>query len=368
DPANPDVRSLSLGESIQFAVGGETASGFAEAKQDKLALASQVTELAQSFDDRAQVEPTLNALEDAVENGSVAESAAVDAVDRLKFGENVTEYALAGAGPKVPDPSGEDGDTRVGIGGPAYNIAGNTVQIAISLATELLLGALALGKVRKIIPGGSKINKASGIIDDLAQDLSSYLLGKFDDLQRLVIDESLNIRAGLRSVIVEGGKTDGTFLFNQLINDVTDIRTGLANFVVSQIETGPVGEPLADEVAQLDEAVVGDGQPSLSGSQSAAEDAGFDGISRIDDVFETASRNLSTIQTANTVVGFLGLAATVLTATGILGVVGSALAFLATLFAISAGLVGTATGIFSLLEVTSEHADALENVVAGEVN
>ena len=111
---------------------GPRGDEFAAVKGQKLALAEEITSLSPSINERARVQDTLDTMETQIENGNVDVSTAIDAVERMKMGENVTESTIAALGPGVtqsPENSsslvGAPSDSPAASGG--FDIAGTTV-------------------------------------------------------------------------------------------------------------------------------------------------------------------------------------------------------------------------------------------------
>lgn len=136
---------------------------------EKLALAGHIDAISNGgTNDRARVEPTLDAIVSAVEDGSLNGELGEDAIQRLIDGESLVDAALAGAGPGSSEYL--DGE---------YNLSRSTAEYAVNPIVVLLSLVLGLSKVASKIPLiKSRATSIIGKLRSAAASLVEEIFGK----------------------------------------------------------------------------------------------------------------------------------------------------------------------------------------------
>lgn len=350
--------------------GDGDASAFAEVREEKLALADQVDSLARDFDERPQVVSTLDALETSVDDGSLDEGTAVEAVERMKLGENVTEDLLADFGPETL--GSEDPDTLVGNASdePEYNTALKIVQSGINIIIEAVLSFFPFDKVLDYLPSGlvSKVDAAKSKLTKFIDFAVDTILGSFDDLARQLKSNAEDISDFIFDEISGEGVSKGANLAREQTNEVAGVQDTLADLLVGIYEDNVPGTPVKDQLTELNDAFAPtDGSLSLSGDLEGAETAARNGTDSVSETLGNAKETTETISDVIDIVGWLGLIAGALIASGFFSIAGATLNLVLFIFNVAANLLGIATGAVAMFEALDEHNSAIDGVINGGV-
>lgn len=338
---------------------------FAAVKDQKLALADRIDATALTIQERNRVEPALDGLGAAIDDGQVPEADAVEATERLKLAENVTETALVMTGPpntRTP----EDPDTLVGSDvSEEFDIMSRIVKLTTDTAVSAAVFAGAAARALSKIPF-----------------FGSALATSVDELMRVVID-------GTRAVVglIEAGANFlGTILDSESIGNFLDDLAGgvqpeklLASEIIeekkdellaamrSRFENdGFMGNFNVDvDLRRATDELTGDGgnsAPSLDGSLDGAQQAHDDGVASITDRVRTTSHRLDLLDLGTTVLDVLTAAAALASVIG--GVSALVSVGLAGLSALADG-VGALLTFAELEKIKRTHYRATSGVVAG---
>jgi hypothetical protein len=332
DASNPERIPLDMSSpvTIRSGAGGGT-SRYDAVKQEKLKLAGRITDVSH-VDEKARVESALEALGDRIDSGDMDEATAVEAVERMKLCEDVTEAAVTGWGlSKRVTP--EDGDTLVGE--PPYveehSTTGKMVKAAVNILVEAALSALSIADLlKKLGPVRGILKRAKSKIDDFVAYVGRTLLHDYDDLVWKLRDKVSGVVDGLYDLIVNGGVSGGTKLARKQANDTLSIREFFAGVVASGVENDdlvPYEIPVTtvdDKLQDVDDELAGGGQPSFSGSLDDAEVANGTATSAIYETVEETQSNFEALFTYLDIVGWVSVIGAALLATGFFAPIGAA--------------------------------------------
>lgn len=371
DASTPERIELDLGSPVTVSVGGTVdRNSFEVVRDEKLALASQVDSLARDFDERPQVVASLDALETGIYSGNLKEETAVEAVERLKLGENVTEELLADFGPETLGT--EDPDSLVGNSSDAteYNTALGIVQSGINIITEAVLSFFPFDKVVDYLPSGlvSKIDTAKSKLTKFVDFAVDTLLGSHDELARQLKNNAEDVSQFILETIRDQSITEGSDLARKQTNEVAGIQDSLADLLVGIYEDDVTGTPVEERLEDLNESLTAsDGSLSLAGDLEGAQRAADNGIDDIKQTLGEANETTDTISDAIDIVGWLGLIAGALLASGFFSIAGATLNLVLFIFNVAANLLGIATGALAMVEAVDEHNAAIDGVVDGGI-
>ncbi len=175
--ANARLRSITVGSDSSPVLDISQAIG---EKEDYAAYLYSATD--GFVDERTEVEAALSELEQAVDQGDITSARAMDAIDRLKLGESITEISMAGALPGTPRALD---DTRFGVPGREtalqqdYNIAERLTKSLINTLVNLGFAAIALADLPlKLLKWAGSVKIKSSEIKFLAKEFSDSSLHK----------------------------------------------------------------------------------------------------------------------------------------------------------------------------------------------
>lgn len=369
DPSDPERVELNTDQALSISVGGTPDQREFDIRRDeKYELAGQIDNLARDINERPQVANTLNGLEKSLESGDISENKAIEAIERMKLGENVTEELLADFGPETL--STEDSKTLVGNPPEAseYNTAGKIIESGINIVIEAVLSIFPFDKVIDFVPSGlvSKISTAKSKLSKFIDFAVDTLLGSYDDLARQLKRNAEDISQFLLETIRDESISKGSNLAREQTNEVAGIQDTLADLFVGIYEDEVPGVPVEDRLEEFNESFrPTDGSLSLLGDISGAENAASDGINEIKETLDSAKETIDTIGDIIDITGWLGLIAGVLLASGFFSIAGSTLNLALFIFTVAANLLGITTGALSMVEALDEHNNALDGVVNG---
>lgn len=361
-----------LRNELEYALTGnyeEPASDLEKLVDDKLTLAESIDGIAENITEKPRVEATLDDLTGRVEDGSLSESRAEDAVKRMLLGENVSETALAAVSPAGDDGGYEADDHDLAIDTPdeieSYDTAKIAVDGAISTLVGILLSNKGLKRVRRILPDWATdaVDDAIGYIDDLIADIVSVVLGKFDDVVRRVRGKAFDITDQLEDILAEAGKKGKEKAATKLFDKISEVDTYFAGLLVGIFET-ETPDNLDDALGELDADLGGDGTIDATDDFDEAVAAAQGGVDEIEDTVHGAKQAHEALNYATTFVDIMEVVGFALAATGVLAVGTAAIELAAlvinTLFNVTKALVG----VGSVEEVVDIHNETLEGVVA----
>ncbi len=348
---------------------GPRGDEFASVKGQKLALAGEITSLSPSINERARVQNTLDTMETQIENGNVDVSTAIDAIERMKMGENVTESTIAALGPGVaqsPENSsslvGAPSDSPAANGG--FDIAGTTVQNGLFLTTGLIAASTSFAKLAGSVGTLSRLDDAVSRVDDAL----SVVFGGIPFVADRLKDAAKAIKGDVVSKIESEGIKDGQKLYEFVAGEVEDVRDPLANDLLRQYEQNLGNPPIDGKLAELDDSLGADsGSVNLSGTQSGARTAAANGMDRLNQELRETKNALDVTNFIATVSGLLAVAGGILTVLsgGSLAIIGTALSVLGTFFSLSFTFLAITAGTAGLADARKEHNTALDGVISG---
>lgn len=354
--------------SAELRIPEDVGPGFEESRSEKLALAESVTDISASIDEQSRAIKTLNALSAAIDDDSVDVSTAVEVVERLKLGENVSESTLSVLGPdKLGSP--EDVDTLVGApsGAPAADGSFNLAGRSIKNAAELIIIALAgIKAIKTLAVSINRAGEAAIFAEDLVQFATSTLLGGFEEVVDPVNDfvtEALNAVLG---DINDDGVKDGDQLAETVEDLFDSVADNLSNGLLSIFEQSIPGQPLDQQLSEFD-ATLGpdDGGVTVNGDRGDAEAAASAGIDKINEEVRDFRESARILDIGSELAILLGAVGSVLLFTGLGAPFGAFLTIMAVLFGFTFESAATIGAISRLAEVATIHDHTLDSVVAG---
>ena len=348
---------------------GPRGDEFAAVKGQKLALAEEITSLSPSINERARVQDTLDTMETQIDNGNVDVSTAIDAVERMKMGENVTESTIAALGPGVtqsPENSsslvGAPSDSPAASGG--FDIAGTTVQNTLFLGIGLFAASTSFAKLAGSVGTLSRLDDAVSRVNDALRVVFDGIPFVADRLK----DTAKAIKGDVVSKIESEGVKDGTKLYEFAAGQVEDVREPFANGLLRQYEQNFGNPPIDGKLAELDDSLGADsGSVNLAGTQNGARAAAANGMDRLNRELRETKNSLNVTNFIATVSGLLAVAGGILTVLsgGTLSIIGTALSVLGTFFSLSFTFLAVTAGTAGLADARSEHNTALDGVISG---
>jgi hypothetical protein len=176
-------------------------------------------------------------MESQIRNGNVDVSTAIDTIERMKMGENVTESTIAALGPGVaqsPENSsslvGAPSDSPAASGG--FDIAGTTVQNGLFLVTGLTAASTSFAKLAGSVGTLSRLDDAVSRVNDALRVVFGGIPFVADPLK----DAAKVIKGDVVSKIESEGIEDGAELYEFVAGEVEDVRDPLANDLLRQYE------------------------------------------------------------------------------------------------------------------------------------
>jgi hypothetical protein len=358
---------------------------------EKLTLAEEITNLAESIDEVPRVESTLTQLQNRVASGEIGGGDAFRAVERMKLAENVTEFTLAGLGPnearvmsEIP-PESRDSLVGVPMGSPVaeadVSLAGYFVENVFWLGLTVLLIILVIkGVIGALVAGAAAIG---------AKGLSKFYKAEEKIYSSIPIDNSIlkntveEVKDSVVRQISGGVITDGGELIDVAANLFAEVKESVAeNIVRYELENSggfgvvDTGTGINEKLTELDNALNITAEDGLRGVQAEARSTEdtvlspgseegsetlYDVIDNTKNEFEEAELTAFLAKIAGTIIEVLGeaggsLFAKISSVAGSLG-----------LFA-----VGAIEG-FSLLKITGPalydargaHNQAIDDIIAG---
>lgn len=334
----------------------------------KLGLADRIDAISSNIDERPRVEASLDDLGSRLEDGDLDSSTAVEAVERMILGENVTEGALAAVGPAGDDgdfePDGFDRhvDTPDDIEG--FNTAKLAVEGFISTFVSLLLSNQVFKKVKGSLPGwaAGKVDTAIKKVEDAFDWLARAVLGRIDDLLRAARGQSYDLAETLGDNLAAGGQEAAQKAATQLFDEIADVEDELARILVGFFETTPANS-FDDALEDLDDDLSGD-PVEMDGDLDDAAAAAQDGLDEIRDDVHGAKQAYDFLGIVTAAVEWFEIIGVALAATGILFKVGAfvkvAALVINTLFNVVKSLIGVGT----VHAVADQHQETLDRVVS----
>ncbi len=351
---------------------------FDRVKREKLALAGRLTAMSPTIDEAGRVEASLSAMEALVDDDELEADRAVEAVERMKLGENVTEALLAGIGPSVAAPP-EGADTLIGApagsppANPAIDIAGRTVELAfdllVAVAAVAKLVAEAAGALGRL---GSVVGSARRRLESVESDLLDEMLSEIDEVAEELREVTDEVGQEVIDLVVDSGITAGEELAAFVASELTDIRDTLANEIVGHFEQNRGAESIDAHLAGLDASLGGGGtgQPSFGGSLAGAESASETGVALINAEVAEGDQRFDILDTALDVATGLELVGVALLAVsggtaGISGAIGAVLEAIGFITGVASSFLGAANGPIVISRAAAAHGSALDGVVEG---
>lgn len=397
DAGTGDVM-LSIGNVTSTAtVEVEQAGGFVQAKSEKRDLVAEIGDLSANLDEQSEVDAVLSDLTASVDGGSIPETDAEGAVERLSFGESATKRALQVSGPAAtPNDVSE------------MDLTKRMVQIPVDIGTSLILSKLALkkrlaSKLNVIDPSNfdnldsdevDKLLELIGGIDfsGLAKEVAGLMLP--DEEVNAVINKCTEIAEDILDQIDEGILQTGEDIkgaiedsYSGFLEEVAarTLRPLLENGRETPMEFLDIAG-LDDDLSRLNAAVAPtEVQAGLDGSLSGAEDGMKQGNNNIDEHAENTKSWMDDIDAAADYFTLLGHIPTVLDWLGNLGdqsesqgvesqvvtigaVISAVLTIETTLSTIGTVVQGSGAvvGLYGLWELRQKHGGTIDTVIAGD--
>lgn len=400
DPASPDVEQLDMDTPVTIrAVADETQSelgdAFTKARNEKLGLASQIDSVSAGIADQQKAKQALNSLESTAKKLNIPEDRAVEAIERMKIGESLTETAFTGATTAVPRTNSEFGiiGRQTTLAKP-YDVLIN----AGDALTDVLLGVLLKfktlkGLIKKIPLSDWLVSKSntrvSSALDWLksalfkwlpikqtdnifdiwkenGDDVISEIAAFIENTAELTAKEVLNEKRELSNPVVVGLRdvSLNTLFFDQVVWNGTEVGTFDFQYDGEDIPT------IDEGLDRLHNQLGGDGtQPGLSGSTQQTASVVDDIRSQMDSTYATAADVMDTLSTLSLFADTISLAITVISPFVALSGIGTALVVaaqtilesLATLSSVAS--VGTAWT--TMLNVRVSHHRGIDAVLSG---
>lgn len=329
---------------------------FETVRNAKLDVASRIDTVSATISEQGRVEATLTDLKQDLDDGALDPSVAVEAVERMKAGERVTETFLAGVGPQ---------DTS------EFDTAGNIVDLGINVFVELFLGAVAIGRLAKFSGWGrvgSKLGSARTKFVSTLDDAIEVLVGSVDDLAGPIKRYADEIASFLEELIISGGITTGSILAAELSSKISGVRTELANGLVGFFERDVPGESVDEKLETLDGRLGPEGGgPELPGSIDEAQAAAETAVEDVSGRLTEARGDLDAFKLALNIVSFLGVVGSALVATGVFSIAGITVDLIFLILGISGSLLGAAVGVDAIFTAKAIHDDGIDGVLAGEL-
>lgn len=316
----------------------------------KLSLADSIDNNGLGFmNDRQIAEPALERLIEEVSAGTLAESTASEAIERMELGERVADAVLAGAGPGSSD--------HLGL---KTNISELTARNAVNPVLELLFAGISVVKAAQRIPFVSgAADRAARFIADLVADLVGRLSPTLEGLiRRRGKDAGYTILGEAESVAEDQGQEFTEEQFKEIRDDelIPFIEDGSGiifhDFLFGEKyefqgnPTEPVDEGVKRLVSRLS---MEPSRAEFTSTKFDAKNAVDETLSDIEEIYETAHERLVD-----------SLAASILSKIGILQLVLTVVAFLAgvtgvgvvpgAIAGIASTLVGLGVGIFLMVQ------------------
>lgn len=360
-----------LQNELAYALEGSSAPGsgteLSDLVDEKLALAESIDEVSQNISEKPQVEATLDSLTTRVDEGSLSEDRATEAVERMLLGENVTEAAITAIGPAADDGDYDPGDHDRAVDTPdgtgAFDTAKVAVDGAVAILVSLLLSKRGVKRMRRILPSWAT-DKIAGAMDWIKRGVAyliSSALGAFETVVRRVRGGAYAISDTLESVLREGGKKSADVAASKLFSKLPEVNSGLAGLLAGLFET-ETPDNFEDALEDLDADLGGDGSIDATGS---FEDAVAEAQAGLDEVHERAR----SAKQASDFLGKVGLFVDImevigyaLAVTGVLAIGTAAIQLTAlivnTLFNLTQVLVGVGT-VEEIVDVQNETLDGV---------
>lgn len=336
--------------------------------EEKMALAQSIDGISQNIEETARVEATLDDLQDGVDAGDFDVEEAIEAIERMKLGENVTESTLAALGPTKLGT--QNPNTLVGSPIDDYDVAGEIASLALSLVVELALAGLAIARFLDIAPSGTLAavtrtakRKIDGVIDWVIKGLLGSLGPVVDD----VMATADTLKKTLYSLISDVGESSGKVLAEELLKGVANAKDTIANSLVDHFETDKAGTNIDDKLYALNEKLDANGEigPDFSGSLSDAEKAAEDGLLEIAVTCRTAEQKLGIAKGVLKLVAALSAIGGILIASIWASLVGGVFTVAGILTTIAINSMSLNAGYMSMERVLYEHNKAIDAVLNG---
>ncbi len=248
---------------------------FGRLKNEKLTLARRIEAISgETIQEVEQVQTAINALETAATDGTISVEKANNAIRRLKYGEEVTERTLVGAGPATPLSGGED-----------YDIFTRLATLQVQGAIVVLISVLTCKRIPAI---GKIIGKIQSFFGDIIKKALKFLysalnrsgINSHNNLIRQVYDAANEI------VDIAFGNSAGQ-IEKRLLTLSDEIGGLLSGLYLNSLE-----EELAEKLTDLTDAANPKTERSFSGSMGNAAQSRDAGIASATSTFNTASGKL----------------------------------------------------------------------------
>lgn len=400
DAASPDVEQLDMNQPVTIRgvtddSQSELGEEFTRARNEKLGLAAQIDSVSTGLTDQQKAKKALETLESTAKEQNIPEERAVEAIERMKIGESLTETSFTGATTAVPRTNDEFGiiGRETTLASP-YDVLINAGDALTDVLLGVLLKFKTLKGLIKKIPFSDwlvsksntrvssaldwlktalfkwlPINRTDGIFDiwkENGDDVISEIAAFIENTAGLTAKEVLNEKRELSNPVAVGLRdiSLNTLFFDQVVWNGTEV--GTFDFQYDDEDISTIDEGLD----RLHNQLGGDGtEPDLSGSTQQTASAVDDIRSQIDSTYDTAADVMDTLSTLSLFADTVSLAITVISPFVALSGIGTALVVaaqtilesLATLSSVAS--VGTAWT--TMLNVRVSHHRGIDAVISG---
>ncbi|MFB6102972.1 MAG: PQQ-binding-like beta-propeller repeat protein [Haloplanus sp.] len=253
-----------------------TEAPFDVVKGEKLTLAGRIDEIAETFVETPAVEDALANLTGLVDEGAISQERAIEAVERLKLTEDVSETALVTAGP-AGTITPEDGATLVGSPTESnVDIFEKIAKFVIDIKATLLA---VVANIARIMASFSISDRVFGASLLQSLNLAKSIVRSFLNVALGVIGpilKAFGVKDAVKELLtdVETATKPGKVLGETLARDKQKLKEDLALRFEQGSEDFPgIREALATSRGQLSGLATESEKPSFSGSKADAESA-----------------------------------------------------------------------------------------------
>lgn len=342
--------------------------------RQKLSLAGSVDENGLGFvADREMVEPALAGLREAVDAGDLGHAAGADAMERMIYGERVTDAVLAGAGP------GDSEFLDVDV-----NVARLTGESAVNPMLEVLFAGISLLRIARYAPViGGAVARAARTVARWVADFAGQLS---PTLERYIRIQGADAGYQIFSTVEGRAKKEGKGIAEEEFLDLRDdastpfVEDGTAvifrDYLFSETYDfqGNPTTPLDDSLERLVDGLdADDGGPDYSGDRAEAQLESQRALDDVNAIYENAEEQLEESATstflehADALELLLVGVALVAGVTGFLSGIGAIAGAAAALVGISTAalnLMNWGIGATSILAARYRHQNAVQGVLA----
>jgi outer membrane protein assembly factor BamB len=343
-----------------------TEAPFDVVKGEKLTLAGRIDGVAETFDETPAVKNALKHLTDLVDNGTISQDRAIEAVERLKLTEDVAETALVTAGP-ADTVTPEDGATLVGSPNDEdFDLFEKIATFVIDVKATLLSLAVNLVRVsRRLVAtddlAGLGLAQKFLDIDSLIRTVVNILVGIVGPVLK-----SFGVKETIEKLLVAEAVTEPAKVLGKLAQDKEQLKDDIARrFELGSPNFPGIEDGLISSRGQLSGQATASDEPSFSGSIGDAESAASTAETEIRNEIATASGQFEAVDIFTKVFAvFSALATLWLSLLGPFGfVAGAVLTAIGFIGPFAKAFTALRSGFITLTRVQVNHDRALADIV-----